>query len=335
MKEKTYSLEESYEILDNLTKAFVPFLEHLMEILEVNRVNLVGVGNEVSAGFVNSSTPFTPWLDKLEPFIEAHNTGLDINIATYSLLKKNSNLRIYQFLNGNPTGMDVKDNMIDALRSQKAGYDLSILKDYPDQATSFSNMYGDDIFTITNFIGSTGEILQHLDKAALKSNRMKMFEKEMLYFSKILSKLIVQSEHSYITVSNVPTPTRYVPLVSSKIKKVNKEIEDKALAHLYTMFFDGFTHDLMQKDQNGKNKLSFIPDEEDQYQALCKYVEFLMQQLPILLMREEQNRDPMVLMRKYKGLDYDGKLEERINGQFLKSLSNLCKVAFFNGCFLI
>ena len=43
-----------------------------------------------------------------------------------------------------------------------------------------------------------------------------------------------------------------------------------------------------------------------------------MQQLPILLMREEQNRDPMVLMRKYKGLDYDGKLEERINGQFLK-----------------
>ena len=49
MKEKTYSLEESYEVLDNLTKAFVPFLEHLMEILEVNRVNLVGVGNESEA----------------------------------------------------------------------------------------------------------------------------------------------------------------------------------------------------------------------------------------------------------------------------------------------
>jgi len=319
MKEKTYSLEESYEILDNLTKAFVPFLEHLMEILEVNRVNLVGVGNEVSAGFVNSSTPFTPWLDKLDPFIKAHNnTGLDINIGSYSLLKNNSNFRIYRYLNSNPSGIDVKENMMKELRSQKGGYDLSILDNYPEKDIRFSNMYGDNIFTITNFIGSTGEILQHLDKAALKSSRMKMFEKEMLYFSKILSKLIVQSEHSYITVSNVPTPTRYVPLVSSKIKKFNKEIEDKALAHLYTMFFDGFTHDLMQKDQNGKNKLSFIPDEEDQYQALCKYVEFLMQQLPILLMREEQNRDPMVLMRKYKGLDYDGKLEERINGQFLK-----------------
>ena len=319
MKEKTYSLEESYEILDNLTKAFVPFLEHLMEILEVNRVNLVGVGNEVSAGFVNSSTPFTPWLDKLDPFIKAHNnTGLDINIGSYSLLKNNSNFRIYRYLNSNPSGIDVKENMMKELRSQKGGYDLSILDNYPEKDIRFSNMYGDNIFTITNFIGSTGEILQHLDKAALKSSRMKMFEKEMLYFSKILSKLIVQSEHSYITVSNVTTPTRYVPLVSSKIKKFNKEIEDKALAHLYTMFFDGFTHDLMQKDQNGKNKLSFIPDEEDQYQALCKYVEFLMQQLPILLMREEQNRDPMVLMRKYKGLDYDGKLEERINGQFLK-----------------
>ena len=319
MKEKTYSLEESYEILDNLTKAFVPFLEHLMEILEVNRVNLVGVGNEVSAGFVNSSIPFTPWLDKLDPFIKAHNnTGLDINIGSYSLLKNNSNFRIYRYLNSNPSGIDVKENMMKELRSQKGGYDLSILDNYPEKDIRFSNMYGDNIFTITNFIGSTGEILQHLDKAALKSSRMKMFEKEMLYFSKILSKLIVQSEHSYITVSNVPTPTRYVPLISSKIKKVNKEIEDKALAHLYTMFFDGFTHDLMQKDQNGKNKLSFIPDEEDQYQALCKYVEFLMQQLPILLMREEQNRDPMVLMRKYKGLDYDGKLEERINGQFLK-----------------
>lgn len=319
MKEKTYSLEESYEILDNLTKAFVPFLEHLMEILEVNRVNLVGVGNEVSAGFVNSSTPFTPWLDKLDPFIKAHNnTGLDINIGSYSLLKNNSNFRIYRYLNSNPSGIDVKENMMKELRSQKGGYDLSILDNYPEKDIRFSNMYGDNIFTITNFIGSTGEILQHLDKAALKSSRMKMFEKEMLYFSKILSKLIVQSEHSYITVSNVPTPTRYVPLVSSKIKKFNKEIEDKALAHLYTMFFDGFTHDLMQKDQNGKNKLSFIPDEEDQYQALCKYVEFLMQQLPILLMREEQNRDPMVLMRKYKGLDYDGKLEERIYGQFLK-----------------
>ena len=105
MKEKTYSLEESYEILDNLTKAFVPFLEHLMEILEVNRVNLVGVGNEVSAGFVNSSIPFTPWLDKLDPFIKAHNnTGLDINIGSYSLLKNNSNFRIYRYLNSNPSG---------------------------------------------------------------------------------------------------------------------------------------------------------------------------------------------------------------------------------------
>ena len=317
MKEKTYSLEESYEILDNLTKALVPFLEHLMEILELNRVNLVGVGNEVSAGFINFSTPFTPWLDKLDPFIKAHNnTGLDINIGSYSLLKNNSNFRIYRYLNSNPSGIDVKENMMKELRSQKGGYDLSILDNYPEKDIRFSNMYGDNIFTITNFIGSTGEVLQHLDKAALKSSRMKMFEREMLYLSKILSKLIVQSEHSYITVSNIPTPNRYVPLISSKIKKFNQEMEGRSLIHLYTMFFDGFTHDLIQKNLNGKTKLSFIPDEEDQYQALCKYVEFLMQQLPILLMREEQNRDPMVLMRKYKGLDYDGKLEERINGQF-------------------
>ena len=319
MKSKTYSLEESYEILDNLTKALVPFLGHLMEILELNHVNLVSTGNEVSAGFINSSMPFTPWLDKLEPFIKAHNnTGLDINIATYSLIKNNSNFRIYRYLNSNPSGIDVKENMIKDLKSQKGGYDLSIVDNYPEKDMRFSNMYGDDIFTITNFIGSTGEILRHLDKAALKSNRMKMFEREMLYLSRIISKLMVLSEHSYITVSNIPTPNHYVPFFSSKIKKLNKEIEGRSLVHLYTMYFDGFTHDLKQKKLDGKTKLSFIPDEEDQYQALCKYVEFLMQQLPILLMREEQNRDPMVLMRKYKGLDYDGKLEERINGQFLK-----------------
>ena len=320
MKEKTYSLEESYEILDNLTKALVPFLEHLMEIVEVNRVNLVGTGNEVSAGFVNYNTPFMPWLDRLKPFIDAHNnTGLDINIASYALLKHNSNLRIYRFLNGDPTVEDVKENIIDDLKTQKGGYDLSILNDYPEESIHFSSLYGDDIFTLTNFIGSTGEVLQHLDKAVLKSNRMKMFEKEMLYLSKILSKLIGMSEHSYITVSNVATSTRYVPFLSSKIRKLNQEIQDRTSTYFYTMYFDGFTHDLRQ-NQNGKNKLSLIPDIEDQYQALCKYVDFLLQQLPILLMKEEKNRDPMVLMRKYKGLDYDGKLEERIHEESLKKV---------------
>lgn len=319
MKEKTYSLEESKEILDNLTKAFVPFLEHLMEILEVNRINLVGTGNEVSAGYVNEHTPLIPWLDKLKPYIDVHNnTGLDINIASYSLLKRNSNARIYQFLNQNPSVEDVKTQVESDLMKQKLGYDLSIIDKYSFEGDFFNSMYSNDYLTITNFIGCTGEFLQHLDKAVFKSYRMKILEKEMLYLSKILSKLIVKSEHSYVTVSNIPTPSHYVPLISSKIKKINEEIEGKSLVYLYTMFFDGFTHDLKQETQKGKYKLSFIPDIEDQYQALCKYIEFLMKQFPILLMKEESNRDPMVLMRKYKGLDYDGTLESRIKESFSK-----------------
>ena len=63
--EKPYSLEQSYELLDDISKVFLKFIIQLMDSLQVDQVCMMGIGNSISAD--------CPWLEKFKPFVDSNN----------------------------------------------------------------------------------------------------------------------------------------------------------------------------------------------------------------------------------------------------------------------
>lgn len=80
-----------------------------------------------------------------------------------------------------------------------------------------------------------------------------------------------------------------------------------------TVYFEGCYLDLILK-YNGKLKLDNHPSLEWQYTSLVNYLKFLMNEIPLLLIQNESNKDEEKILKKYRGLDYDGKMEYRIKG---------------------
>ena len=316
-----YSLEECYCLLDDISKVFVKFLNHLMEIMEVNQVNLVGVGNSISGGWTAINNNVCPWIEKLKPFIDVNNHDLNIEFANFSIVGNNSNQQIYEFIKNNPSLSEVKKHFSSVFDNWKKVYKGSLLENYVDKEIALSfylesnnrllNYYGDDVFTLTTFFGCTGELLDHLNQVKFKEGREKIFQKEVLYMQKILLYLLSLSKNSYVTIGNFPYISRYIPIISSWIKDINKQIEDCAHHESKTMYFDGVYLDLVTL-YNGKLKLDNHPNLRWQYTSLYHYVHFLMQQIPLLLMKQDTIHDEYFLMRKYCSLDYDGKMAYRM-----------------------
>ena len=319
---KAYCLEESYQLLDDISKVFLSFLNHLMEIKEVNQINLVGVGNSISAGWTAIDNNVCPWLEKLKPFIAANNNrGLNIQFATFSIAGNNSNKQIYEFLTSNPNLNKVREHFSHVFDAWKENYRGTMLENYVDKDIAMSfyprginslcDYYQSDIFTLTTFFGCTGELLDHLDQIKFKEGREAIFRKEILYMQKIVAYLLALSKNSYITLGNFPFITRYIPIINSWIKDINKQIENCALNNPRTMYFDGVYLDLVNR-YHGKLKLDNHPSLEWQYTSLYHYVEFLMKHIPLELMKQDSTQDKFVLERKYRALDYDGNMRNRM-----------------------
>lgn len=323
---KAYSLEESYVLLDDISKVFLSFLNHLMEIVEVNQINLVGAGNSISAGWTAIDNNVCPWIEKLKPFIDANNNrGLNIQFANFSIAGNNSNKQIYEFLSTNPSLEQVKEHFSHIFDGWKETYNGTLLENYVDKDVAMSfypggfnhlcDYYQSDVFTLTTFFGCTGELLDHLDKLKSKEGRVSIFKKEILYMQKLVTYLLAQSKNSYVTLGNFPFITRYIPIINSWIKDINKQIENCALNNPRTMYFDGVYLDLVNH-YHGKLKLDNHPSLEWQYTSLYHYVEFLMKYLPLALMRQDTIQDKFVLERKYHALDYDGNMRERMKQEY-------------------
>lgn len=89
---KTYSLEKSYELLDEISKVFLNFMDHLMDFLQVEQVYMIGIGNSISAGWTATNNNVCPWLEKFKPFVDSNNNlGLKIDFKTFSIAGENSN----------------------------------------------------------------------------------------------------------------------------------------------------------------------------------------------------------------------------------------------------
>lgn len=47
---KSYPLDQSFALLEEISTTFVEFLGNLLEITKTDKINLVGIGNSISAG---------------------------------------------------------------------------------------------------------------------------------------------------------------------------------------------------------------------------------------------------------------------------------------------
>lgn len=63
---------------------------------------------------------------------------------------------------------------------------------------------------------------------------------------------------------------------------------------------------------HGKIKIDNHPTLELQYASLYNYILFIMEELPIRIMKKYQIED----ISKYKGLDFDGNLERRLKNSY-------------------
>lgn len=322
---RPYSLEKSYELLDIISQQFVAFLNNLMEITEVNEINLIGTGNSISAGWTAVNNNVCPWLDKLKPFVLANKSAdTKINFATFSLAGQNANRNILEFLNNNPSLTDVRNHFITVFDGWKNDFNGTLFENYVDKTAALSfypegdkrlfDYYSDESFSITSFFGCTGELINDVDKIkdrVLNGEQLKeVIALETTYLEKIINLLTNLSENSYVTVGNFPLIARkWLFFLNNLINKFNKEIEKVASNNDKTLYFAEAKLDLINV-YNGKIKIDNHPNLEWQYTTLYNYVIFLMQYLPLELIKNKDLSDE--LLKKYEGLDFDGQLQARV-----------------------
>lgn len=317
---KSLSIETSNKKIEEIFPTFLMFCQNVLEITKKNKINLVGIGNSVSAGWTAIDNNVQPWLEKLKPFLESYPIkGFDLNISSYTLAGNNSNENIYKFLSSDPTLNDVKEHFELIFDDWKDEFNGTIFENYVDKDIAlqyyfdkdikFSSYYENNALTITNFCGCTGEFLNQIYRGDnFKINGLKIiFQKEILYLEKIILLLQGLSNTSYVTIGNFPyVANRYLLFLNHLIKKINQDIENSARKY-DVMYFDGYNLDLVSKF-NGKIKIDNHADLKWQYTSLYNYLIFLMQQLPIELMKKENGTS----IEKYKKLDFDGNMEKRI-----------------------
>lgn len=235
---KSYSLDESFDLLEEISVTFVEFLGNLLEITKTDKINLVGIGNSISAGWTAVDNNVQPWLEKLRPFIErkCKRAGIQLEFGTFSLAGNNSNQQIYEFLKNNPSLADVKIHFMTIFDNWKQKFNGTLfenyvdkeraLKYYLDSSKTFSEFYSENTFTISSFHGCTGELLNDTKSIFTKNGLNHIMQKELLYLQKILLLLQKQSEHSYITIGNFPKMSRgYLFLLNHIISGINEIIK--------------------------------------------------------------------------------------------------------------
>lgn len=308
-------------LIEESADTLVQFLGNLLEITKTDKIQLVGIGNSISAGWTAVDNNVQPWIKKLSPYIEnkCQKAGIDIELLSYAIAGDNSNEKIYNFLKGNFSLEEVRKHFERVFDSWKTEYNGTPLENFVDKdqalsfyeqgEKSFFDCYGDSSFTITSFNGCTGELLSSLSLLFKKNGLDIIMKKELLYLQQLLDLILRLSTNSYVTVGNFPRiSNKYIAFLNAIINRINKQIEEVALKNERTMYFDKITLDLIGKN-NGKLKLDNHPNLAGQYYSLYQYIIYLMNNLPLYIM--QRNNDYNV--SHYKGLDYDGNLERRLS----------------------
>ena len=98
------SLDEAKIRLNNLSLKLVAELAKRKEQEEIKEINMLGLGNSISAGWSAINNDVKPLVNKLEDFIMPYSIKYDapINIRSYILAANNSNQNICELLKENP-----------------------------------------------------------------------------------------------------------------------------------------------------------------------------------------------------------------------------------------
>ena len=298
---------ETKQKLDVITIIFTQFLCDVLELVSCENINIVSVGNSISAGWTAIDNNVQPLVEKLHEFMDlkCQRAGINLNLVSFALAGNNSNKNIYEFLIKNPTLGDVKKHFIGIFDEWKSLYNKTPFENYVDKDVALSyysdssqrllDFFNPNTLTIASFNGCTGKFLENPNKYlmdALRGN-MSFLIAELNYLDEILRMLSQLSPNSYITVGNFPNIARWWIPFHRIIARINNSIRATATSHNKVLFYDGINIDLVNIF-NGKIKIDNHPTILQQYKSLCDYLLFLMENLP------EKIKLPESIIKKYK-----------------------------------
>ncbi len=290
------NVTNKYDYLDDIYSLFVEFLGDLLKVTNLSKVNIVGIGNSLSAGWTatdeNDKPDVRPWVDKLKGPLgtRCQEAGIDLSIGSFALAGDNSNEKICDFILKNPSLKDVKTHFENTFDRWKVDFkdgpfENDVDKDvaigyYSDSEKRFKDFFHDGELTITIFYGCTGEFLTRLAKGV--TNVPGFLEVETAYLRAISDYVTSLSNSSYMTIGNFPYLTRDYFYANNLVDKFNKKIRKDTMNCEKTMYFNGMNMELLNI-YKGRRKVDNHPTVDLQYNTLGEYLLFLIETLPIVM----------------------------------------------------
>ncbi len=290
---KKYSIlskdEAISRIIDN-SDLFFKNLEEYLKLMKIEKVNFVGIGNSLSAGWSAIDQDVRPFILKLQEIMKDQiiKKGFDISFYNYALAANNSNEKILNFLQGNPTEKDVKHHFINDVNQWKKKFDNTLLENYidlnkaldfyPNSNTAFKNVYCDNILTFTLLNSCTGGFLESLKKKKLKDMK-DSFKKDKEYLVSIIDylKQLKKENINLISVGNFPYISTSSGVLINKLIDylINDDIQKICLNNNVT-YFNKNQIALFQKYKNPHTiaygiKVDNHPRMDEQYTVLYYY----------------------------------------------------------------
>ncbi len=305
--------------LDIISTLFVNFLCDLLSEIHIANINMVGIGNSISGGWTAINDNVCPQIEKLHPYLDEkiRNAGINLNLTSFALIGDNSNKKIYEFLSQNPSLSDVKshfEEVFDFWKKRFSGtpFENYVKKEaamqyYHDSSVRFKDFYNSNALTITSFNGCTGKFLDNYIRYLFEMlrNKWSFLEEEIEELKKIIQLITSLSEHSYITIGNIPYLSRNYLLFNDLINRVNQRIKRETNIDTRIAYFDQVEIEFINRF-NGKIKLDNHPSLALQYETLSKYLLFLMIALPDIMplpnkeaLKDKYNKE-ISLLRKLK-----------------------------------
>ncbi len=318
------TLDDIKSILSEITDIFLKWSEEILDINNLERLSIVGIGNSINSGWTNHSDDVAPLMLKLLPYIESSKSN--IILGAFPIGDNNSNTNILKFLESNPTEFDTYNRMIKTLdlwnhdfKNTPLRYSVSnekALSFYPDvKNVRLSDYYDDKTLTITSFSGFTGELL-----TPSKLTINEKIENEFKSMIGIIQYILGLSNNSYLIVGNFPKLVGNSPIVNLINNVVNTKINDRIRTQVCgyepVMYFDEIYLRLVNyKDDDAKNiidairrikslnviKLDNHPNVNLQYLYLCKYLLFMIEKFPLII--SKNRNENMRLAENYSAND--------------------------------
>lgn len=290
------SKEEAIERIEELSYYLYEYLLIKKEYMNFKKINLIGIGNSISAGWSKVDQDVMPFIKKFERIYRCVTNDKELlKMHSFTLMDKNSNNEIYNFLLSNPSPGAVFERFQIDFQNFRQKFKFTPFRNkidwekaktlYEKEGKSFFQIFYDsrDV-NITLFNGFTGGLLNEPQKMLSLRGREEIMNDEMLYAGKIVD--LLKQLRSYVIIGNFPEfSTSIGNKLNYIINEFNRQIKSFSEKNGCT-FLDIVTLQGFQK-YNGKIYIDNHPTINEQYTSLYKFVSFLCNQyLPETLEKE-------------------------------------------------